>query len=148
MEESKLTKREFGILLSFCLLFKLCGSGFSAEKAPMKSSTESSAQKSRPASSTKTTKLLKYRGKVSAMDSRRGTLSINGAAGEKHFVVQDAAKEVVERLAVGDSVRLTYTEKNGKLTASSIRRVKATKASVRQTTTKKSGLAPPAKTAR
>ena len=148
VEEALLTKRKFGFLLSFWLVFNLSGSGFSAEKAPTKNSAESSAQKSRPTGATKTTKLLKYRGKVSAMDSRRGTLSINGAAGEKQFVVQDAAKDVVERLAVGDSVRLTYTEKNGKLTASSIRRIKATKASVRQTTTKKSGLAPPAKTAR
>ena len=148
MEETPLTKRELGLLLGFGLVFNLCGSGFSAEKASMKSSLESSAQKSRPTSAKKTTKLLKYRGKVSAMDSRDGTLSINGAAGEKRFVVQDAAKDAAERLAVGDSVRVAYTEKNGKLAASSVRRVKATRASMRQSTAKKSGLAAPAKAAR
>ena len=140
--------RKAGLLLVNLWVFSFGHAGFSAEKAPMKSSAESSAQKSRPTSATKTTKPLKYRGKVSAMDSRSGTLSINGAAGEKHFVVQNGAKDVVERLAVGDSVRLTYTEKNGKLAVSSVRRVKATKASMRQTTTKKSGLAAPAKAAR
>jgi len=82
------------------------------------------------------------------MDSRGGTLSIHGAAGEKRFVVQDAAKDAVERLAVGDHVRVTYTEKSGRFMASSVRRVKATKAGTRQTTTQKGNLLEPAKAAK
>lgn len=135
--------RESGLLLVSLLVFSFCPAGFSAEKAPTKSSAALSAQQSRPASAKKTTKLLKYRGKVSAMDSRGGTMSVNGAAGEKRFVVQDVAKDTLERLAVGDNVRVAYTEKNGKLAASSVRRVKATRANARQTKTKESNLAPP-----
>ena len=141
-------KRETGLLLASLLVCSFCRAGLAAEKAPTKSSAATSAQNSRPASGTKTTKLLKYRGKVAAMDSRSGTVSINGVAGEKRFVVQDAAKDAVKRLAVGDNVRVAYTERNGKLTASSIRRVKATRASARQTKTKASDLAAPAKAAR
>ena len=137
--------REFGLLLASLLVLSFCHAGFSAEKVPFKSSAESSVQKSRPTRSTKTTKLLKYRGKVSAMDSRGGTLSINGAAGEKRFVVQDTAKDAIERLAVGDNVRVTYTEKSGRFVASSVRRVKATKAGTRQTTIKKGNLLEPGK---
>jgi len=130
------------------LLSGFCQAGFSAEKAPAKSSGSSSAQQSRPASAKKTTKLLKYSGKVSDMDSRSGTVSVNGAAGEKRFVVQDVAKDAVERLAVGDSVWVSYTEKNGKLAASSIWRIKTTKATTRQTQTKQSNPAAPPKAAR
>jgi hypothetical protein len=148
VEEAQLMKREFGLLLVSLLVLSFCHAGFSAEQAPTKSSPASTAQKSQPLSAKKTTKLLKYRGKVFAMDSRSGTVSVSGAAGEKHFVVQDAAKDAMERLAVGDSVRVAYTDKNGKLAASSVRRVKATKASMRQTTTKKSGLVEPTKAAK
>ena len=139
--------RKSGLFLVSLLATGFCQPGFSADKAPAKSSGASSAQQSLPASAKKTTKLLKYRGKVSDMDSRSGTVTISGAAGEKRFVVQDAAKDAVERLAVGDSVRVTYTEQKGKLTASSLRRVKATRASTRQTQTKQSNLAAPAKSA-
>jgi hypothetical protein len=140
--------RESGLLLVALLFFSFCRAGFSADKAPIKSSAASSARASQPSSAKKTTKLLKYRGKVSAMNFRGGTLSINGAAGEKRFVVQDAAKDAVERLAVGDHVRVTYTEKSGRFVASSVRRVKATKAGTRQTSTKKGNLPEPAKAAK
>ncbi len=140
--------RELGLLLVSLLVLSFCRAGFTAAQAPPKSSAASSAQKSQPTSAKKTTKLLKYRGKVAAIDSRSGTLSINGAAGEKRFVVQDAAKDAVERLAVGDTVRVTYTEKNGKLAASSVRRVKATRTSTPKTQTKESNIAAPPKGAR
>lgn len=140
-------KSKSGLFLVSLLVSGFCQAGFSAEKAPTKSSGASSAQQSRPASAKKTTKLLKYRGKVSDIDSRSGTVSINGAAGEKRFVVQDAAKDAVERLAVGDSVRVSYVEKNGKLAASSLRRVKPTRTSTRQTQTKQSNPAAPPKAA-
>ena len=125
------------LFLIFFFIVGFCQAGFSAERMPAKSSGASSVQQSHPAGNKKTPKLLKYRGKVSDMDSRSGTVSVNGAAGEKRFVVQDAANDAVERLAVGDSVRVTYTEKNGKLTASSLRRVKATRPVTRQTQTKR-----------
>lgn len=140
--------RKSGLLLISLLISGFCQAGLSAEKAPAKVSGASPTQQSRPASPKKTTKLLKYRGKVSDIDSRSGTVSVNGTAGEKRFVVQDAAKDAVERLAVGDSVRVSYTEKNGKLAATSLRRIKATKASTRQTQTKPSNLAAPPKAAR
>jgi hypothetical protein len=138
-------KSKSGLFLVSLLVSAFCQAGFSAEKAPTKSSGALSAQQSRPASAKKTTKLLKYRGKVSDIDSRSGTVSINGAAGEKRFVVQDAAKDAVERLAVGDSVRVTYAENNGKLAATSLRRVRPTRTSTRQTQTKQSNLAAPPK---
>jgi len=136
-----------GLFLISFFIVGFCQAGFSAEKMPAKSSGASSAQQSLPTSAKKTPKLLKYSGKVSDMDSRSGTVSVNGTAGEKRFVVQDSAKDAVERLAVGDSVRVTYTEKNGKLTASSLRRVKATRAGTRQTQTKRNDPAAPSKSA-
>ena len=137
--------RKSGFFLISLLVANFCQAGFGAEKEPARNSGAPSAQQSRATGAKKTTKVLKYSGKVSDMDSRSGTVSVNGAAGEKRFIVQDAAKDAVERLAVGDSVRVTYTEKNGKLAASSLRRVKATRAGTRQTQTKQNNPAAPPK---
>jgi len=119
-----------GRLLTSLLVFGLCGAGFAAEKAVTKSMATPTAQKSQKADTkqTKSTKPLKFRGDVSAIDSNNGSVSVKGQAGEKRFVTENTAKDAVERLAVGDAVRVTYSEKDGKLVASSVRRMKPTRA--------------------
>ena len=138
-------RRGFRLPLASLLVFSLCGAGFSAEKAAIKSSAAPAAQKSQQNNPKKAPKLVKYRGNISAIDSSSGAVSVNGAAGEKQFITQDAAKDAVERLAVGDSVRVIYSEKNGKLVASSVRRIKLTKSSARREKTTENTLAQPHK---
>jgi hypothetical protein len=120
------------LLLAFLLLFDGCQSGQGAEQAPARRAQDSSAQSS-GAGAKKSAKLLRYRGKISAIDLRSGTLSIAGSAGEKRFGVQEGTKDAVERLAIGDTVRVSYYETKGKLTISSVRRVKAARPPARQT---------------
>ena len=101
--------------------------GFAAEKTPAKPPSTAPIQKSQPKNtkSAKTPKALKYRGDISAIDAASGVVSVKGQAGEKQFMTQDAAKDAVERLSVGDNVRVIYSEKDKKLVASSVRRLKA-----------------------
>lgn len=108
----------------------VCVAAFAAEKTPAKSPSTAPMQNSQPKNtkSAKTPKSLKYRGDISAVDPASGVVSIKGPAGEKQFVTQDAAKDAVERLSVGDNVRVIYSDKDGKLLASSVRRLKVTKA--------------------
>ena len=138
-------RRGFRLPLASLLVFSLCGAGFSAEKAATKSSAAPAAQKSQQNNPKKAPKLVKYRGNISAIDSSSGAVSVKGAAGEKQFITQDAAKDAVERLAVGDSVRLIYSEKNGQLVASSVRRIKVTKSSARREKTTENTLPQPQK---
>ena len=75
-----------------------------------------------------------------------GTVSVKNDASEKNFTTQDAAKDAIERLTVGDRVKVVYSEKEGKLVATSVRRLKvknadSTKSSKNSTNTSK----PPAK---
>ncbi|MSP37097.1 MAG: hypothetical protein EXR70_01225 [Deltaproteobacteria bacterium] len=110
---------------------------FAAEKTPAttpaKAPATAAMQNSQPkkSKSGKTPKALKYRGDISAIDAASGAVSVKGLAGEKQFMTQDAAKDAVERLSVGDNVRVIYSDKEGKLLATSVRRlkVKQTKAS-------------------
>ena len=138
-------RRGFRLPLASLLVFSLCGAGFSAEKAATKSSAAPAAQKSQQNNPKKAPKLVKYRGNISAIDSSSGAVSVKGAAGEKQFITQDAAKDAVERLAVGDSVRVVYSEKNGKLVASSVRKIKVTKTSAGREKTSENTLAQPDK---
>ena len=128
-----------------CLLIVyLCHAGTTTERTPTSGGAAPSSPSGRPSSAKKPPKQLNYRGKISALDARAGTLSVSGSGGEKRFMVQVAAKDAVARLAVGDNVRISYTEKNGKLTATSIRRTKASRAITQRSQTKPNESALPA----
>jgi hypothetical protein len=122
----------------------VCVAAFAAEKTPAKSPSTAAMQKSQPKNtkSAKTPKSLKYHGDISAIDPTSGTVSIKGPAGEKQFVTQDAAKDAIERLSVGDNVRVIYSDKNGKLLATSVRRLKVTKANATAAKTTETKSAP------
>lgn len=109
----------------FALL--LTGWALGAESAPPKETKKESAKTAQPkkkATKTKKPKIQKFVGDISAVDNKTGAMSVKGAAGEKNFITQDAAKDALERLSVGERVRVQYSEKDGKLMATSVRRVK------------------------
>lgn len=105
-----------------------------AESAPAKTvtlETEKKAAEKKPAqkkpktgSATKATKPLKLTGEITAVDIKAGTVSVKGASGEKSFTTQDAAKDTLEIVKVGERVRVSYSEKNGKLVTASMKRMK------------------------
>lgn len=118
-------KRMHSLLLAPLFVVLLAGWSLGAESAPAKEAKSSKAAetKKKPAKAKKP-KVQKFVGEISAVDNKTGAVSVKGTGGEKHFVTQDAAKDAVARLAVGERVRVQFTEKDGKLLASSVRRVK------------------------
>jgi hypothetical protein len=121
----------------------LSGLAFSAEtptsKEPAKESGKTAPAKKKTTKAKKP-KVQKFVGNISSVDTKTGAVSVKGSAGEKSFITQDAAKDALERLAAGDRVRVQYSEKDGKLAATSVRRVK-----LPQTKTKPSAPNPKAK---
>jgi hypothetical protein len=109
-------------ILAVCL----AGPGLGAESPSSKNTSPESVKQSEPkkAAKTKKPKAQKLVGDISALDTKTGAVSVKGAAGEKSFMTQDAAKDALERLTVGDRVRVLYSDKDGKLVATSVRRVK------------------------
>ena len=86
-------------------------------------------KKAKTTSATKTTKPQRLKGEITAMDAKVGTVSVKGASGEKSFTTQDAAKDTLEIVKVGEQVRVTYSEKDGKSVATSMKRMKPKSAS-------------------
>jgi len=101
------------------------GSVFGAESSSSKSAPSTGTIKEDTTKSKKSKPTVqKFRGQIIALDAKAGTLSVKNDTSEKSFITQDAAKDSVEQMTEGDSVRISYTEKEGKLVASSVRRVK------------------------
>jgi hypothetical protein len=118
-------KRLFGCFAILLLLANCAATGF-ADSAPAKDAAASS-EKKQTEKKTKTTKPArpqKLKGEIIALDAQAGTVSVKGTAGEKSFLTQDAAKDSLEVLEVGERVRVVYLEKDGKPVATSLRRIK------------------------
>jgi len=111
---------------AFLAIF-LSGVSIAAETPPITAPPKENATTpptKKKATKTKKPKVQKFVGNISAVDIKSGAVSVKGTTDEKNFITQDAAKDALERLAVGDRVRVQYTDKDGKLMTSSVRRVK------------------------
>lgn len=64
-------------------------------------------------------------GEVTSVDAKAGTLTVKAKTGEKNFTAEEKAKGALEKIKVGDRVRVRYIEKEGKLLARSVAEVKA-----------------------
>jgi hypothetical protein len=70
-------------------------------------------------------KALKFKGKVAAFDAAAKTLTVKGKKAEKVFDVTDV--KMGKDPKAGDKVVVKYTEKDGKLTAKSVKPAKKDK---------------------
>lgn len=85
--------------------------------APEKKS-EMKAEKTEKAKSTKVT------GELTAVDAKAGTLTVKAKDKEVKLTAEGKAKSSLEKVKVGDTVRVSYTEKDGKMIASSVSKAK------------------------
>lgn len=108
------------------LALALGGVSLGAETPTTKSAPSAATDtKSAPKKAKKTKPAAqKFRAKITAVNAKAGTLSAKNDVSEKNFVAQDAAKESLDRISIGDRVQIAYTEKEGKLYTSSVRRLK------------------------
>lgn len=118
---------------------------FAAESAPAKNAAPSTEKKTaeKKTKSTKAAKPQRFKGEITVLDVKAGTVSVKSASEEKSFVTQDAAKDTLEILKIGEQIRVTYTEKDQKLVTTSVRRIRPKTASA-ETKTKKPSKAPTA----
>ncbi len=64
-------------------------------------------------------------GAVTAMDAKAGTLTVKTKDKDLNLTASSKAKKALGKVKVGDNVKVSYTEKDGKMNASSISVVKA-----------------------
>ena len=77
-----------------------------------------------PAMEKKTEKAKTHRitGELTSLDAKAGTFAVKEKDKELKLTTDSkSAKDTLEKLKVGDMVRVSYTEKDGKMTASSVK---------------------------
>jgi hypothetical protein len=70
-------------------------------------------------------KTTRITGEVTSVDSKAGTLTVKTKDKEANLIADSNAKGALGKVKVGDMVKVTYAEKDGKMLASSIAGVKA-----------------------
>jgi len=81
-------------------------------------------------------KISRVSGEVTAVDAKAGTLAIKAKDKDVNLTAESkSAKGALGKIKVGDMVRVSYTEKDGKMIASSVKAEAKSKAA---TTEKKS----------
>ena len=67
-------------------------------------------------------------GEVTSVDMKAGTFTVKAKDKEINLVADSSTKAALEKLKVGDMVRVSYTEKDGKMIASSVKAESKSKA--------------------
>jgi Cu/Ag efflux protein CusF len=62
----------------------------------------------------------RLRGEVSAIDTKAGSVKVKSRSGEKTVVFAAKTKAGLDKIKIGDRVRITYVEKDGKLLGQTI----------------------------
>jgi hypothetical protein len=99
--------------------------GFAQEKkttpaTPAAPATEKKTEKSEKPKTSRVT------GEVTSVDAKAGTLNVKAKDKDLKLTAESSsAKGALEKVKVGDMVKVSYTEKDGKMVASSIDKTKA-----------------------
>jgi hypothetical protein len=71
-------------------------------------------------------KASRIRGEVTSVDAKAGTLAVKGKDKDvKMSVESKSVKAALEKVKVGDMVRVSYSEKDGKMVATSVKAAKS-----------------------
>lgn len=116
------------------------------EQKTTTTTTTTTPEKKVTTTTTETTKskAMRFRGKVTAMDTAVKMMTVKGKKGDMTFDVSNAKMKGEPK--AGDKVRVEYTEKDGKMMASwvTMHRAKTTKTTTTKTTETKEETTAPA----
>ena len=95
------------------LVIALTALAFSGVSFAADTATKSETKAEKP-------KAMSATGAVTAVDAKAGTLTVKTADKSLDLTATSKAKSALGKVKVGDTVKVSYTEKDGKMNASSI----------------------------
>jgi Cu/Ag efflux protein CusF len=105
------------------------GVSFAQAKPAMPATPSAPAMEKKTEMRSEKAKTVGLTGEVTSVDAKAGTLTVKGKDKEINLAADSkSTKAAVEKLKVGDMVRLSYTEKDGKMIVSSVKAAKSDKA--------------------
>lgn len=100
------------------LVIALTALAFSGASFAADTATKTTTKSEKP-------KAMSATGAITAMDAKAGTLTVKANDKALDLTASSKAKKALGKVKVGDTVKVSYTEKDGKMNASSISVVKA-----------------------
>jgi DNA helicase TIP49 (TBP-interacting protein) len=117
-------------------LTSLAFTGVSFAQAKPATPTAPAAEKKSEMKSEKA-KTTRITGEVMSVDSKTGMLTVKTKDKETKLTADAKAKDQLEKVKVGDTVRVSYSEKDGKMVATSIAKSSPKKSEATEKTSEK-----------
>lgn len=131
-------KNALKILVIALTTLAFSGVGFAQAKPTTPATPAAPATEKKTEMKPEKAKIIRTTGEVTAVDAKAGTLTVKEKDKETNVIADSkAAKSALSKIKIGDMVRLSYTEKDGKMIASSIVKTKATAKKPEKATEKK-----------
>ena len=121
-------KNSIKIFVIALTILAFSGASFAQEKGttPTTPSTPSSPGMEKKTEKPKTSRIS---GEVTSVDAKAGMLTVKGKDKDVNLTAESSStKKALEKVKVGDMVKVSYTEKNGKMVASSVAKEESKKA--------------------
>jgi uncharacterized iron-regulated membrane protein len=118
-------KNALRILVVALTTLAFSGFGFAQEKKATPSTPTTPSAPATEKKEMKSEKAKTVTGEVTSLDAKAGTLTVKAKDKETNLTADSSsAKNALGKVKVGDMVKVTYTEKDGKMVASSVAKTK------------------------
>ena len=135
-------KNALRVLIVALTSLAFIGVGFAQEKKTTPATPTAPATEKKTEMKSEKPKTSRITGEVTSVDAKAGTLTVKAKDKETNLTADSSsAKSALGKVKVGDMVKVSYSEKDGKMVASSIAKTqtaaKATKSPAKSDTTEK-----------
>jgi len=132
-------KNALKVLVVALTTLAFSGVSFAQEKKATPATPAAPATEKKSEMKSEKPKTTRITGEVTSVDAKAGTLTVKAKDKETNLTTDTKAKDALEKVKVGDMVKVSYTEKDGKMVASSIAKTE-TKAKTTKPEEKKSDM--------
>ena len=124
-------KNSIKIFVIALTILAFSGASFAQEKktTPATPSTPAGPGMEKKTEKSDKPKTSRISGEVTSVDAKTGMLTVKGKDKDVNLTAESSStKKALEKVKVGDMVKVSYTEKNGKMVASSVAKDESKKA--------------------
>jgi len=121
-------KNALKVLIVALTTLAFSGVSFAQEKKATPATPAAPATEKKSEMKSEKPKTTRITGEVTSVDAKAGTLTVKAKDKETNLTADTKAKGALEKVKVGDMVKVSYTEKDGKMIVSSVKAESKSKA--------------------
>ena len=131
-------KNSIQVLVVALTTLVFSGLSFAQAKPTTPATPASPGTEKKPEMKSEKSKTHQDTGEVKSLDAKAGTLTVKAKDKDLNLTAESkSTKSALEKIKVGDTVRVSYTEKEGKMIATSVKAESKSKAATSEKATEK-----------